>query len=632
MDFLGLINLTILDHAVKNIEAATGILLDVRKLPLDDAKTFELLGNGECVGVFQLESPPMRRYVSELKPTSVRDLAAMVALYRPGPMAHIPRFVRCKHGLEKIEYPHKWLEEVLAETYGVIVYQDQVMLIAQIIAGYTLGQADILRRAMGKKKKEEMQKQREKFLAGATEKGVSEKVANNIFDLMEPFAGYAFNKAHAVCYAMVAYQTAYLKAHYPVEYMAALLACFIDKTDKLGPCLEECKRLDIPVLPPDVNFSNADFTSELLSASHANPTPDTQPLDSQRKGIRFGLAAIKNVGRGAVEVILKAREEGGPFVSLSDFCHRVLAKESGVGRGTIESLIQCGAFNSLSGHTNRRALTQMLDECCGSAARLQREKKAGQVSLMEMFGSDEGDDGAASASVNTVTIPNVPDFPRDQLLGFEKDLLGLYVSDHPLQAFVTTFERRECRTIAELSELPDRTEVEIGGIITSMKPFTSKKSGQPMCFFTLEDMTGNISCTMFPTVYEKEGANIEKDRIVILRGKTSYRDRVREDEDGGHIVEILADAITPLGGGSSEKSAANRRIMIQLDPTKQSVLRFVRETIESNRGNGGACPVHLRVPDGGLMHEVKTELFAEYNDSFRVAIEKLLGRRTIWVE
>src|SRR5579871_2844789 len=270
MDFLGLINLSILGQAIKNVERTTGKQLDVRKLPLDDKKTYELLGNGECVGVFQLESPQMRRYIQELKPSDVRDVAAMVALYRPGPMAHIPRFVRCKHGLERIEYPHPLLKELLEETYGVIVYQDQVMRIAQIIAGYTLGQADILRRAMGKKKKEEMAKQRENFLEGAKSKGVTEKKANEIFDLMEPFAGYAFNKAHAVCYAMVAYQTAYLKANYPVEYMAALMACFIEKSDKLVTCMEECKRMQIAVLPPDVNSSLADFVVEKLDPMGEN--------------------------------------------------------------------------------------------------------------------------------------------------------------------------------------------------------------------------------------------------------------------------------------------------------------------------------------------------------------------------
>ncbi len=262
MDFLGLINLSILGQAVKNVQDTTGVRLDVRKLPLDDAKTYELLGNGDCVGVFQLEGNQMRRYIQELKPTDVRDVAAMVALYRPGPMAHIPRFVRCKHGQEKIEYPHPLLKDLLEETYGVIVYQDQVMQIAQVIAGYSLGQADILRRAMGKKKKEEMVQQRSNFLKGAEANDVDQKTANKIFDLMEPFAGYAFNKAHAVCYAMVAYQTAYLKANYPVEYMAALLTCFIEKSDKLVTCMDECKRMNIQVLPPDVNKSKCDFAVE----------------------------------------------------------------------------------------------------------------------------------------------------------------------------------------------------------------------------------------------------------------------------------------------------------------------------------------------------------------------------------
>ena len=280
MDFLGLINLSILSQALKNIFQSTGIQLDIKTIPLegdgeDVRKTYQLLGNGECVGVFQLESPQMRRYIQELKPTNIIDIASMVALYRPGPMAHIPRFVRTKHGMEKPNYPHKTLVELLGETYGVIVYQDQVMQIAQIIAGYTLGQADILRRAMGKKKKEEMEKQRANFLAGAKLKDVSEKDASHIFDLMEPFAGYAFNKAHAVCYALVAFQTAYLKANYPVEYMAALLACFIEKSDKLVTAMDECKRMQIPVLAPDINLSFADFTVEAGTPSPLNSS--TQP-------------------------------------------------------------------------------------------------------------------------------------------------------------------------------------------------------------------------------------------------------------------------------------------------------------------------------------------------------------------
>jgi DNA polymerase-3 subunit alpha len=618
MDFLGLINLSILGQAVKNVEMTTGTKLDVRKLPLDDAKTYDLLGRGDCVGVFQLESPQMRRYIQELKPSNVRDVAAMVALYRPGPMAHIPRFVRCKHGLEKIEYPHPWLEELLQETYGVIVYQDQVMLIAQIIAGYSLGQADLLRRAMGKKKKEEMVKQRENFLKGAKEKGVSEKKASEIFDLMEPFAGYAFNKAHAVCYAMVAYQTAYLKANYPVEYMAALMACFIEKSDKLVTCMDECKRMGIPVLPPDINLSNADFTVD------SNPAT---PGESGTAGIRFGLAAIKNVGRAAVDVILRVREEGGPFTSLTDFCHRVMGSETGgVSRGTMEALIQCGAFNGLPGHNNRRALIEALEQCCQSAARAQRDKKMGQGSLADMFG--DMDEGQAA---ETVAIPNIPDYPRDQILGFERELLGLYVSDHPLQSFLATFEKRGAIRVSDLPEMPDRADILLGGIITSIKPFTSKKSGEPMAFFNIEDMTGAVSCTMFPSSYAAHGHNLEKDKIVLLRGKASHRERVREDDEGGHIVEVLAEEIFPLASGSSAADRVNK-IMIQVDPSKRDVLRYVRETVEQHRGNGGAAPVHVRVHDGGEITEVKTELLAEFNDAFRQALERLLGRQSVWVE
>lgn len=614
MDFLGLINLTILGKAVENVYATRGIKLDVRKLPLegdtpDVKRTYDLLARGECVGVFQLESPQMRRYVQELKPTSVRDVAAMVALYRPGPMAHIPRFVRCKHGMEKIEYPHPLLEELLSETYGVIVYQDQVMRIAQIISGYTLGQADLLRRVMGKKKKDVMVKERENFLRGAKENGVSEKKANEIFDLMEPFAGYAFNKAHAVCYAMVAYQTAYLKANYPVEYMCALLACFVEKPDKLVTCMDECKRMGISVLTPDINASSADFTVE----------GDT---------IRFGLAAIKGVGRGAVEIVLRARAEGGAFSSLADVCNRVMSSEAGgVSRGTIEALIQCGAFASLPGHTNRRALVDILDQCGQQAQRAQKDKKNGQASLADMF----GDDADTGATVENIPIPNVPDYPTAQLLGFERDLLGLYLSDHPLQAFAARFEKARALRVSDLSEMPDRAEITLGGIITSIKPFTSKKSGDPMAFFTLEDMTGTVSCTMFPAVFAQQGQNLEKDKIVLLKGKANHRERVRDDDEGGNIVEVLADEILQLGGGTNNQAGPSK-IVIKLDPSKRDMMRYVRDTVEQHRGNGSAAPVHIKVAEGGQMHEVRTELLAEFNDSFRQDLERILGRQTVWVE
>jgi len=608
MDFLGLINLSILAQAVKNVEASTGTTLDVRNLPLDDPKTYELLGNGECVGVFQLESPPMRRYIQELQPSNVREVAAMVALYRPGPMAHIPRFVRCKHGQEKILYPHPWLEDLLKETYGVIVYQDQVMQIAQIIAGYTLGQADILRRAMGKKKHEEMALQRANFLKGASEKGVSEKVANHIFDEMEPFAGYAFNKAHAVCYAMVAYQTAYLKANHPVEYMAALLTCFMDKSDKLVTCMDECRRMNIPVLPPDVNASSADFAVEGYA-------------------IRFGLAAIKNVGRSTVEGILQARRQDGSesYASLSDFVHRVTCSDTAaVSRSTIEALIQAGAFSSMPGHQNRRALIQLLDSVLLSAGRAQKEKRSGQV------GGMFGDDDTACASV--MPMPDVSEYPRDQILAFERELLGLYLSDHPLHAFTDVFERAGVRPIVALADMADREDVVLGGIISSVKPFTAKKSGDAMAFFTLEDTTGSVSCTMFPRVFAQFGANLVKDKIVLLTGKANHRDRVRDDDDGGHIVEVLADQVQLVGDGIGTVQSGPSRIVIRLDGSKRGMLRFVREAVEQHRGGVASCPVYLRVSESDRVHEVRTPLLAEYNEPFRAAVEHILGSQAVWTE
>jgi len=517
---------------------------------------------------------------------------------------------------------------------------------------------------MGKKKKEEMIKQRENFLKGAAEKGVPEKKANEIFDLMEPFAGYAFNKAHAVCYAMVAYQTAYLKANYPVEYMAALMACFIEKSDKLVTCMDECKRMQIPVLPPDINQSEADFTVTGRTPPQPSPSPgegvpsgspppyegESQQLappsyegESQQlapppyegggrgevatQAIRFGLAAIKNVGRAAVEVILRAREEGGPFTSLTDFCHRVMGGEGGVTRSTIEALIQCGAFATLPGHANRRALMQILDDACQSATRAQKEKKSGQASLADMFGEDD-----AGAKVEAIPIPDVPDYPSAQLLGFERELLGLYISDHPLQAHLATFEKRGALKIMELAEIPDRQEVLLGGIITSIKPFTSKKSGEPMAFFTLEDMTGTVSCTMFPSSYASQGSLLEKDRIVLLRGRASHRERVREDDEGGHIVEVLAEEIQPLASGAANGNGGPRAIHIRLDPSKRDVLRFVRDTVEQHRGNGNAQEVYLHIPDGEQLHIVRTPLLAEFTEAFRAALERLLGRQTIWVE
>lgn len=606
MDFLGLINLSILGRTVENIKRSHGIEIDIQKIPLDDPKAFELLGKGDTTGIFQLESAGMRRYIAELKPTSVRDLAAMVALYRPGPMAHIPTFIRAKHGLEKIQYPHPALKEVLEETYGVIVYQDQVMRIAQVIAGYTLGQADLLRRAMGKKKKEEMAKERRNFVAGAAKKGIPEKKAAEIFDVIEPFAGYAFNKAHAVCYAMLAYQTAYLKANYPVEYMAALMACYMEKTDKIASCMEECRRLGVPVLPPDINLSGADFTTEGAA-------------------IRFGLAAIKNVGRAAVEVILAARQKGGPFRSLLDFCERTQG-HGGLTRSTVEALIKAGAFCKI--YSNRRALVEALDMAYQLAARALRDREAGQESL---FGGE--DNPSPTQETQELLLPDVPEYARDQLLSFEKELLGLYLSDHPLERYRHIIEKNATATVELLQERADREEVILGGIITHVKPFRSKKSNEPMAFFTLEDMSGkSVAVTVFPSVFRQYKESIEKDRVVILKGRISCRERVRDDEEGIRNVEILAEEIRVIGNGvngNGHDRNGYSALHIRLAPAQRSILPLLRTTLQEHKGES---TVYIHVPCHGGMRTVLAGFQVEANEALRARLESLIGKQAVWME
>lgn len=338
MDFLGLINLTTLGRARELIRKTRGIDIDLYKLPMNDTNTYKLLGEGETTGVFQLEGVGMRRYIKDLKPTSFYEIMAMIALYRPGPMEHIPTYIKAKQGIEPIRYPHPDLENILKETYGVIVYQDQILFIVRTFAGYSLGQADIFRKAMGKKIPEIMQKEKKNFLAGALKKGYSEEVAGQIFALIEPFAGYAFNKAHSASYALIAYQTAYLKANYPAEYMTALLIAHTGQAEKVASAVAECRRLGIPVLGPDVNRSQVDFAIE--KDKQGNPA------------IRFGLAAIKNVGVGAVEPAVAERSKNGDYPSVEDLCRRADMKS--VNKRVMESLIKAGAMDSLG--SNRGAL------------------------------------------------------------------------------------------------------------------------------------------------------------------------------------------------------------------------------------------------------------------------------------
>lgn len=634
MDFLGLSNLSVLAKAVENIRKSQGIEINVRDLPQDDAKTYEMLGNGDTTGVFQLESAGMRRYIRQLRPQSVRELAAMVALYRPGPMDHIPKFIRSKHGLEPIQYPHPWLKPILEETYGVIVYQDQVMKIVQALAGFSLGKADILRRAMGKKKPAEMKKMRAEFVKGAGEKGLSEQEANHLFDLIEPFAGYAFNKAHAVCYAHIAYQTAYLKANYPVEYMAALMAVYLDKKDKIANCIEECNRLNIPVLLPDVNKSEVGFSIETFQ-------PGSQPVNRRarrsqaKKGdtpsgaIRFGLGAVKNVGEAAVEAILKVREEEGPFRDIFDFCERMQVA-GGINRATVEALIQAGAFDSL--HPNRDWMMKGLDLILQHAQNVARDRAAGQNSLFE-----EGGSSVVREYTARPLLPDVPDQPHLEKLALEKELLGVYLSDHPIRPFARALSR-VATPVDRLSEYEVGQTVHIGGIISLLKVMTTKQTGAKMASFTLEDLSGAISITAFPQVYENCKDAISKEKIVLVRGKLQSRDgmngRRNGDENGEHEengngarhIEIRAENVEIFDPPEELKEDVAGYVSIYLRHATKAQLLQARQLFERYPGQ---YAVRFGIGSNGHTRWVEIPQRVIYTPELETQIKSLLHTQKV---
>lgn len=634
MDFLGLANLTILARAVRNIQRNHGIAIDVQNLPLDDRKAYDLLGRGECSGVFQLEGGQMRRYIAELRPNNVGEVAAMVALYRPGPMAQIPKYIKCKLGMEKIEYPHDALEPILKETFGIIVYQDQVLRIVQAIAGFSLGQADILRKAMGKKSVKEMVQQRENFLAGAAKKGVVDpQTAEYIFDLIEPFAGYAFNKAHAFCYALVAYQTAYLKANYPVEFFAALMAVQADDTDKLVNFIEDAKRTvveiggerqRIEILPPDVNDSDAEFTGSGAT-------------------IRFGLLAIKNLGKAPIEAVLAARNTDGPFTSLHDFCARV--HERGLtGKGAIETLIKAGALASIE--PNRAALLAGLDGAINSAATIARDRKSGQVS---MFGDDSD---ATSIAHVAPPLPNVPPLSRPEITAMEKELLGLYLSEHPLDQFSEMLKDKITHTVEECRTLADKEDVRIAGVLTNVRAYYTKGKNELMYFLNLEDKTGTISVTVFPRSAAKLAAPPEKESVVIVIGRASHRDRINRsnansDEEGGASaasVEIVAEELAPIVDadkllGAAHAAQASRDdapafscLHIKLDESMQSKLRPLQQSLTRYRQSGGSH-LMLHIQDGPRTSRIQPALTVAPDESVVTYLRSVLGNaRAVWTE
>lgn len=498
MDFLGLRNLTIIEEAMRFIRENQGIEIELSKLPLDDKKTYDLLSEAETTGIFQLESSGMRRYIKELKPSNIFDLMAMVALYRPGPMAAIPEFIARKHGKVEVTYPDPRLEEILKPSYGILAFQDDVLLTAIILAGYTWLDADKFRKAMGKKIPEEMKKQRELFITGAVKKGLPQKRAQEIFDLIAPFAGYGFNKAHASCYATIAYRTAYLKANYPVEFMTALLTAENRgtsgpaKNEKIGQAIAECKRLGITILPPSVNHSLPEFSIE----------------DNEK--IRFGLSAIKNVGSAAITAILEARK-GGPFKTIHDFATRVdLSK---VNKKTIESLIKAGAMDTFG----KRAI--LLSTYPTVLEKIHKKAKQAAKAQVSLFGEEEEEQDAYGV------LTHGKDFTEQEKLKFEKELLGFFLTGHPMIHVMENLSRSVTHTIEALKEENTSRKVKTGGMICSVKKIFTKKSNAEMAFITIEDEVGRqMECVVFPKTYEISKPLLLQDTIILINGNLDFKD------------------------------------------------------------------------------------------------------------
>ncbi len=586
MDFLGLRTLTVIADTVKLITQARQTTIDIEQIPHDDRAAFQLLGEAKTFGVFQLESSGMRELLRQLRPSRIEDVVALVAMYRPGPMEQIPKFIDRKHGRTKVEYEHPRLEAILKETYGIMVYQEQVMRIASDLAGFSMGEADILRRAMGKKNPELMAEQRKKFVEGATARGVPERKADKIFSLMEQFAGYGFNKSHAAAYAIIAYQTAYLKANYPVEFMAALLTSETSDTDKIVKYIEECRAMGIEVLPPDVNESDSDFAVV-------------------GDKIRFGLVAVKNVGEAAIQSILNTRKREGRFQDLFEFCERVDLRL--VNKRVLEALVKCGAFDSIG--ARRSQLMAVLDKAMEAAASAQRDRARGQVSLLDVLSA------AGGARRHSPTLPELPEWDRLQLLATEKEALGFYITGHPLAEHRGLLARYATSTTEDLTTVQDKSTVRLGAIVTAVKEI-STKGGDRMAFVTLEDLAGTVEAVVFPDVYRSSMLHLAKDSAVLVKGTVDI------GEDG--TAKLLVSEVRPLalsGNGGTPLvevtltgPAANPAALHRLD----AILR-------AHPGNA-ALRLHLQLPDGQRVTIAPAaSLSVTPDDAFRQAVEAEFG-------
>ena len=623
MDFLGLANLTILGKAKELISQNCGIEIDLQHIPPDDAKTFGLLSSGETTGVFQLESSGMRRYIKELKPTIFSDIAAMVALYRPGPMEQIPHFIKAKHGLEAIHYPHPALADILKETYGVIVYQEQVLFIVQTFAGYSLGQADVFRKAMGKKIPEVMKKERQNFIAGADKQGFSAEVASKVFDLILPFAGYAFNRAHAVSYALIAYQTAYLKANYPLEYITAFLNTHLGQQEKIATAVAECRRLGITVLPPDINRSGADFSIERI--------------EGNTSAIGFGLAGIKNVGFGAIESITAERSRGGMYQSIEDMCCR--AELGGVNKRVLESLIKAGALDSLG---DRGTLLHNAGRILSLAQREQRRRQTGQATMFDLWGK------TMPTPLPSLDMDAVSVSIREKL-AWEKELLGVYLSEHPFSPFAQKVALENTTLCGQIDAEMEGQVVRAAGIVASLHNLFITRDGQPSLSTVLEDLDGRVGVMVWPKVYTSTKELWQEGNILLVEGKVKVRgDRVQLNCDRVRrysLEPVQSEGVAPSQPNEASPAAEetkaepapaqSRRLIISINQTSDEVgdIAQLHKLIDTLRQFPGQNEVNLCVANDERVFRLKqSNVTTNYCPELHKRLVELLGEDGVRLE
>lgn len=587
MDLLGLRNLTVIHDALEMIRENRGIDLDINKIPSEDEETCKMLCDGDTIGVFQSESSGFTSLLMQLHPERFEDLIPMVALYRPGPLGSgmAEDFIKRKHGKIPVEYPHPSLEPILKETYGVILYQEQVMQIASVMGGFSLGQADMLRRAMGHKEPEILQQNRETFVDGAVANGVDDRTANYVFDLMVHFAGYGFNKSHSVCYGWIAWQTAYLKAHYRPEFMAAMMTCYNGDRDKVSRYISDTRRAGVVIAAPDVNLSEAYFSV---------------------KGdkILFGLDGIQNVGEGAVRSIIEARKQGGPFKSLSDFVER--ADNRGLNSRACESLIRCGALDSLG--ANRSQLLAALPEALGDAQSIRNERASGQLNL---FGGEE--------TPETIVYPDLPDMDPKEKIEWERKLLGFYVSGHPLDSYKE--QLKACTPLYHLTAEGNQYDgrmVTIGGTISRIKDTMTKK-GQPMGYVTIEDYDGEVETVVFPSVWETVRPILAEDAAVAIRGRVQANER---------DVRVLAEEIIPLDKlrASAPSPAGVLHLYIDAAHDSNEVSQRLAGLFQKHHGK---TPVIMHMMRTGQEIHAAPKFYVNYSSEAERDFRMLLGERAV---